>query len=266
MTLRDTQAVVVATNNISEIVRSNNSESASTSIRPPIDVHANLLEAWDHFNARLYNGRLPDVVFSFVRKHNVPSHFTPNRFQRADGTFWHEVQVNPLLMGQRSLEQSLETLAYEATRVARYEFGGTNQRGGKGSNGYHDKTFAKLMKRVGLYPSDTGLPGGTETGTKMSWFVIDGGLFDRARTALMDHGFTINWHDRLVFQNIGATELDGEDKPTPKKDRVKFSCLHEDCGLNAWAKPTALIRCHAHDLLMLSADAPARQQITHLKT
>ena len=231
-----TKIVLGQLSKIDPIVRDNHSYDEQKSIRPPIDVHANLLQAWDHFNERLFNGLLPDVVFSFIRKNNVPSHFTPNRFQRADGSFWHEVQINPVLMGLRPLEQSLETIAYEATRVARYEFGGTNQRGGKGSNGYHDKTFAEFMKRVGLYPSDTGMPEGNETGSKMSWFVIAGGVFDQARTSLLDSGFTINWHDRLTFRNIGATELDVEDQPAPKKDRVKFTCPNEVCGLNVLGK------------------------------
>ena len=110
MTSREINAIATVKNNLSTFVRFQNTDNQSASIRPPIDVHANLLQAWDHFNERLFNGLLPDVVFSFIRKNNVPSHFTPNRFQRADGSFWHEVQINPVLMGLRPLEQSLETI------------------------------------------------------------------------------------------------------------------------------------------------------------
>jgi len=36
-----------------------------------------------------------------------------------------------------------------------------------------------MMKRVGLHPSTTGRPGGGETGTRVSHYVIPGGGFER---------------------------------------------------------------------------------------
>jgi len=244
---------IANTNRLTEvdpIVRNNKSYDETRYIRPSIESTAEILFAADKINAHCFKGRIPEFIVSYIQKKNVPSHFQPNRFQRADGDLVHGLAFNSTLQGIRNQKDSLTTIGYELTRLARYEFGPINQRGGRGSNGYHDKPWAMLAESIGLQPSDTGLPNGKITGSKMSYYLIEGGPLEIAIQELLDIGFRINWHDRLTFQNIGATDNFEEEIPAPKKDRIKFTC--KNCGLNAWAKPSARLKCESCDLLMLA--------------
>jgi len=224
------------------IVRPNKADNSKTTMRPTIEAPAELLFACDYFNNALFNGKLPDCVITYTRKKNVLGHFYPDRFERADGELWPELSLNPTYLALRSQRDSLSTLVHELAHVGRHYHGPLNRRGGRGSNGYHDLPWAELMERIGLMPSDTGLPGGKKTGNRMTHYIIDGGPFDVACRDLLDSDFRINWHDRLVFQSVGPNG-DPDDTPAPpqKKDRVKFTC--GECDLNAWAKPSARLVC-----------------------
>ena len=67
---------------------------------------------------------------------------------------------------------------------------------GKPSRGrYHNVQWAKKMKEIGLYPSDTGEAGGKETGDKVSHYIINDGRFDVAATHFLEQrGNTILWY------------------------------------------------------------------------
>ena len=88
------------------------------------------------------------------------------------------------------------------------------------------------MRRVGLIPSDTGQPGGRETGQSVRHYVEPGGRFDRACAALLASGFQVPYVD-----------LWGETEARAKKaeSKTKFTC--PSCSLNAWAKPDARVDC-----------------------
>ena len=248
---------------IDPIVQNSNSYDQQKSMRPTIECTAEILFAADRINTVCFNGRLPEFVVSYMQGNNTPSHFQPNRFQRADGGLFHGLAFNSTLLGIRSQRDSLITVGYELTRLARYDFGPPNQSGGKGANGYHDKPWAMLAESIGLQPTDTGLPNGKTTGPKMSYFLIDGGKLDTAIQELLDSGFRINWHDRLVFKNSGAVEdIDDDDAPAPKKNRVKFTCPNETCGLNAWMRPTGKLKCGFCDLPMHSPETTATDLTT----
>ena len=98
-------------------------------------------------------------------------------------------------------------------------------------SGYHNKEWGTLMKRVGLYPSNTGQPGGKETGQSVSHYIIDGGPFSIACRALIETGFMIEYAD--IWR-------DGEKKES-EKNKAKYTC--EGCGFNAWAKPNGNLIC-----------------------
>ena len=237
------------------IVRSNSrgSEEASNRHLPPtLEASAEVYDAYSYFNNALFGGRLPDVLISYTRQKNVLGHFYPKRFERTDGMLCHEVALNPLFLGLRPLRDSLSTLLHEQCHVWRHDFGPLNRRGGRGSNGYHDQVWAEKMESIGLVPSDTGLPGGKKTGHRMSHVIVNSGPFDIACRALLDTGFQINWHDRVNLTGLHAGGDDDGDQPEPqKKDRIKFTC--PECGLNAWAKPSALLKCADCERLMLAA-------------
>jgi hypothetical protein len=48
---------------------------------------------------------------------------------------------------------------------------------------YHNKEWAVKMREVGLIPTDTGQPGGKDTGQKVTHVIEPGGRFEQACTA-----------------------------------------------------------------------------------
>ena len=101
-----------------------------------------------------------------------------------------------------------------------------------------------MMKAVGLIPSDTGQPGGKETGQKVSHYIETGGPFDRACAELEKSGFAVRY-----------VELWGDEETRKKKaaSKTKYTC--PDCGLNAWGKPEIHLVCGDCDERM-TADEP----------
>ncbi|MGJ8529796.1 SprT-like domain-containing protein [Maritalea sp.] len=251
----ESDLVVRSNRHVSSIVRRIKTDSKNEkSIRPTLEAPSELLFACDFFNDALFDGKLPDCVITYTRKKNVLGHFYPDRFERADGGFWPELSLNPTYLALREQRDSLSTLVHELAHVARHYFGPPNRRGGRGSNGYHDLVWASIMEEIGLMPSNTGLPGGKKTGNRMTHYIVDGGPFDVACQALLDSGFRINWHDRLVFSSVDPKGgLDGDLVSPAKKDRIKFTC--PKCTLKAWAKPSALLTCTDCSTPMRSAQS-----------
>ena len=163
------------------------------------------------------------------------------------GTVAHEIAMNPVYLRSQGDAGALSTFVHELCHLWRHEFGPPNRGGGKGARGYHDLVWAGKRLEVGLIPTDTGLPDGKMTGYRVSHLIVEGGLFDIDCKELLASGFKINWHDRFFPVTDDETDEDIDDdtgdtpKPKKKKDRVKFTC--DECGLNAWAKPSARLVC-----------------------
>ena len=86
------------------------------------------------------------------------------------------------------------------------------------------------MVVVGLMPSDTGAPGGKETGQHVSHYIMAGGPFDQAAEQLLATGFQLNWQS-----------LAPERQTSKARSKTKYTC--PSCGQNAWAKPVASLVC-----------------------
>ena len=134
----------------------------------------------------------------------------------------------------RPLAETMSTLVHEMAHQWQYQFG-TPSRGG-----YHNKEWGRKMKEVGLHPSNTGLPGGRETGQQMTHYVVAGAPFEAAFAA-MPAEYGIPW------TSGAAAAIPVAKKPESK---VRFSC--HGCGANAWGKPGLLIKCQPCDLDMAS--------------
>ena len=82
---------------------------------------------------------------------------------------------------------------------------------------------------------------------------------------LMDQGYVVRWGDRVEVRARAAANpeagLATESPPPNPKDRIKFTC--SDCGLNAWAKPTALLKCAPCDAPLLSDEAVIDDEAIH---
>ena len=213
---------------------------------PTEEVYTDILIAFEWFNERLFEGQLSFPVFTFSRKPRMLGAFVPYRFRRVSGESAHEIILNPHYLSLLGDYETLSTLAHEMAHLWREEYGIEATSGRYRSRGYHDEVWAECMDRIGLAPSDTGAPGGKRTGTSVSHYVIDGGPFDLAARELIADGFVIRWRDRTAELPEATGSAEGaafppNPNPSRAKDRIKFSCV--SCGLNAWAKPSAQLKC-----------------------
>ncbi len=213
---------------------------------PTLEAGAELQYAYQVLNEGLFDGKLPNCLITHTRKSNVFGYFCPDRYQKVDGELWPELAMNPIYLALRSDRESLSTLAHEMCHVERHYLGPLNRKGGRGTDGYHDRPWVEIMKRIGLQPSHNGLPDGDETGYRMTHYIIVGDAFDQLSRELINNGFKITWADNVrPITSVGGGDEPNFGSKTPaqkaKKNRAKFTC--PQCRLNAWAKPSARLVC-----------------------
>lgn len=187
--------------------------------------HNAMQRAYDHLNARLFDGQLPALVVLLHRKRGAAGYFRPEAFamRGADGGFVHEIALNPDTFKGRTDVEILSTLAHEQAHQWQQDFGKPPRRC------YHDKQWAEKMEEIGLMPSHNGEEGGRRTGQRMTHYVISGGEFEAAAKELIDSGF-----------KFGLDGCPGLSLPK-KKDKVKYVCDY--CQKKAWAKPGTKLVC-----------------------
>jgi predicted SprT family Zn-dependent metalloprotease len=193
---------------------------------PTVETYVGLDRAFNHFNERLFDNRLPPVVFTLTRKRNAHGYFWAEQFtHRADGDQTHEIALNPNTMS-RDLVTVLSTLVHEMTHLEQQEYGKPSK------NGHHNREWANMMLRVGLIPTDTGEEGGKMTGRKVTHMIDPDGDFLTAASELVDTGFDLPYF--TAPRGAAAAK---------KKDlsKVKHEC--PCCGFKAWAKQGANIVC-----------------------
>lgn len=173
--------------------------------------------AFDHFNAELFDARLPAAMLVLHRKRNAHGYFWPNRwFEKVEGKQegMHEIALNPASMG-RDLRQVLSTLVHEMVHHEQQVFG-------KPSAGGHNKEWAEWMDRIGLTPTSTGLPGGKRTGRRVTHMIVDGGAYDVSFRRLVERkDVDFSWFS--PDQVKAAREKD--------MSKIKHTCA---CGCNIW--------------------------------
>lgn len=202
--------------------------------------------AYGIFNARFFNGELPDLLITYQRKAGSCGYYSPGRFERRDGSGRvPELALNPAVFRHQSDMEILQTLGHEMCHHWQFCCGNPSR------TGYHNTEWANKMESIGLMPSDTGQPGGRKVGQRMADYVIPGGLFEQVCQNLLASGFRFN------FQSIegpepapiptGTGEAEGEEgsgQPKPSKpkakSKIKYAC---PCGQNAWGKPGLVILC-----------------------
>ena len=120
----------------------------------------------------------------------------------------------------------MSTLAHEAVHVLQ------EVRGTAPKRNYHNKDFAAQMKDRGLYPSNTGAPGGKETGASMSHYIIPGGAFELSYERLQAKSWKLGLQSAIVAGPRGG-----------KKNKTKFICSL--CDAAFWGKPSGFPVCGA---------------------
>ena len=251
--------------------------------KPTDQAYEELQRAYDHFNEKLFDGKLPPCLITLQRKPRTLGYYAPNNFTNLveKGRTTDEIALNPYHFIERSLEDTLSTLVHEMAHLWRDRCSGK-----KASNrAYHDKLWANKMEKIGLMPSDTGEPGGNRTGQEMTHYVIKDGPFHVACQALLDHGFHLSWADNVLswlppeaFNPVDLQDPEAlvkklypelpeeewednfaslaaklkKEKEGRSGKRMKYTC--PSCGLNAWAKPEVALMCGTCREHMLEAE------------
>lgn len=206
-------------------------------LAPTPGTYTKFQEAFDYFNMELFADALPQVLITLQRKGRTLGYFSFKRFHgrgRKAKVTAHEIALNPDGFAGNTDEEILSTLVHEQVHCWQYT-------DGKPSRGrYHNREWAAKMKEIGLQPSDTGKPGGKETGQQMTHYIIPNGPFAVAYKKLQARGFQLHWQS-------ATTGAQGKGKQASK---TKFTC--PDCGQNVWGKPDAQVNCDICSAKMLS--------------
>jgi len=215
----------------------------------PYDLSGKFQEAFDFFNKKLFDNRLPQVIITTQRHRGAFGFFCPesyvNRTFDEDGDMLvpefqvHEISIMPDNMYGRPDREVLSTLVHEMVHLQQQEQGKPSR------NGYHNKQWGDYMRAVGLEPTSYGkhdsrnpaLPEeekekygeGAATGQKVSHFIIPDAAFDKACASLLRDGFTLD------LQQSPRLTLPA------KKNKLKYTC--PECNINAWAKPGIKLAC-----------------------
>ncbi len=130
--------------------------------------------AYDYFNEHLFGGALPSCLITLRTHGKARAYFSPNRFehlQRGDAT--HEIALDARHFANRTALEVLSTLVHEMVHLRQAEEGKPSR------SGYHNRQWVQMMAEVGLIASDTGRPGGKQTGQAMTHYIEPGGRFER---------------------------------------------------------------------------------------
>lgn len=200
-------------------------------VKPTLEQFRKYQAAYDYFNHTLFGGKLAPCLLVFrdgKRKKDliVLGHFAWDRWANADGVTCHEISLNPECL-HRPLVETMATLVHEMCHQWQQDHG-TPPRAG-----YHDREWAGKMTEVGLIPSDTGEPGGKQTGQRMTHYVERGGAFRKAFEAMPD--------DIALPWVTGGLEPAAKPEPAKNKNKVKYACT--GCAANVWGKPGLSVVC-----------------------
>ena len=129
-------------------------------------------------------------------------YFSGDRFASIDDPeeVTDEIALNPAHFARRTPTQTLSTLVHEMVHLWQHHLGTPSR------NGYHNKEWAAKMREVGLIPTDTGQPGGKDTGQKVTHIIEEGGRFDKACTAFLAKHGPILYHDRAGEGDAGSPQ------------------------------------------------------------
>lgn len=166
-------------------------------LAPTPHAYAEWQDAFDFFNERLFDGKLPQCLITFQRKSKVRGYYSRERFISRDGAKVDEIAMNPQVFALSPPAGVLSTLVHEMCHAWRYRCCETTCR-----RAYHDKIWAEKMQSVGLIPSHTGRPGGRKVGQSMSHYVLLGGPFDQACAELLEKGPLVTWFDRFTSTDV----------------------------------------------------------------
>jgi len=223
--------------------------AALNELPPTYELYGEFQFSYEHFNCELWEGKLPFCLITLQRKNGYYGYFAADRFARLDGRSCDEIALNPRVFGGRPFLEVASVLVHEMAHLWQRHFGKPSRRC------YHNKQWAQEMKRIGLYPSDTGAPGGIETGQAVRHYIIPEGPFHVAAMKLAAMPMAFSWGDAPPKWRMNAHEGDGIDGLGRRGEakagvRTKFTC--PACNANAWGKSSLKLLCRPCNRPMLA--------------
>lgn len=224
-------------------------------------IYEQLSQAYEHFNNDLFDGGLPQCVFSLRAGASKRGCMLKERWRHSTGKSFHELAINSKIFDGVSLLTLFQTIVHEQCKLHNFI------KGRHCRQGYHDKNWAETMESVGLVPSHNGKPGGRKTGQRMSSYIDKDGSFFSSCIKLLKAGFTLDWVDTkhfsskelsLLSKKDDTVELENVSKLLDKKlsvpealtnsvqtssakSKIKYSC--SSCNASVWGKPGLKVRC-----------------------
>lgn len=203
---------------------------------PTQETYDEFQSAYSIFNNELFGSTLPPCLITLQRRAGTLGYFCRQRFINRDGTRTDEIALNPSHFAERTDVGVLSTLAHEMAHLSQFHFGKHRR------VGYHCREWADRMIRIGLQPSETGMPGGRQTGYHMTHYIVEGGPFDILTHQMVTSGFKLSWLETdQPLSVVGPVRAPQTPSDVDRSHRWKFTCPR--CGFNAWARPNGLVEC-----------------------
>lgn len=166
-------------------------------MNPTSELYQSLQTAYDQFNAHLFEGVLPPVIFTVQRKPGVMGYFAGDRWSDVSGSIVSEIAINPSYIASSRLIEVMQTLVHEMVHCWQHFHGNP------GRKYYHNLEWARKMIDVGLMPSSTGEPGGKMTGQFMGDYILKDGRFLKVFSELeAEKTLSLNWVDRRALPRL----------------------------------------------------------------
>jgi predicted SprT family Zn-dependent metalloprotease len=196
---------------------------------PTTRSYSDLEKAYDHFNLRLFDNKLPPCLITLQRHKGAYGYFSGERFASMDGAeITDEIAMNPATFEGRTPLEILSTLAHEMAHLWRHRC--SEKKPPRG--GYHDIVWVEVMIEIGLIPQAVNGPVGKGTGDKVSHRIEPGGRFEREAKRFLERNTLGLYSDRAGDQ---------ETRKKKAASKTRYTC--PACEQNAWAKPDANLKC-----------------------
>lgn len=192
--------------------------------------------AYDYFNRKLFESELRYCLITMQRRRTVCGFFASARFISSDQTHvCDEIGLDPRYWGlRRSDAENLSTLVHEMTHLWQHYHGKS------GRGGYHNRQFSRKMFEVGLVTSETGAPGGKQTGARMTHYIAKNGAFEQACTELLDRGYVIPYAE-ILSKNDDRGLL--KRRQARANSKTTYTCPNCDPPMHVWGKPSLHVIC-----------------------
>ena len=199
---------------------------------PTTTLYQELQQAFEHFNQALFvrelGKQLNPCIITLQRKRRSHGFFHSQRFcHLSSGAQADEISLNPTYFALHTIEESLSVLVHEMAHQYQALYGKPGRRG------YHNKEWGGILKKIGLYPSSTGQPGGREVGEQMSHYIVPDGPFVRACNELITSEYRLSWMDRFPELDDDECEDPSLWEPIPAEDAPEPSRPEADPSTNA---------------------------------